>query len=98
MWPGTGAILAAVETAAERTAAIVGKPEPQVFFTALERLGEGRTLVVGDRLDSDLAAAAQAKLDSALVLTGGATRDALGVKGQPQPTVVADSLSTLVSG
>jgi HAD superfamily hydrolase (TIGR01450 family) len=98
MWPGTGAILAAVETAAERKAAIVGKPEPQVFFTALERLGEGRTLVVGDRLDSDIAAAAKAKLDSALVLTGGATRDELGVKGEAQPTVVADSLSSLVSG
>ena len=98
LWPGTGAILAAVETAAERKAAIVGKPEPQVFFTALERLGEGRTLVVGDRLDSDIAAAAKARLDSALVLTGGVTRDALGVEGEAQPTVVADSLSALVTG
>jgi HAD superfamily hydrolase (TIGR01450 family) len=97
-WPGTGAILAAVETASERIASIVGKPEPQVFFTALERLGEGRTLVVGDRLDSDIAAAAKAKLDSALVLTGGTTREALGVKGEAQPMVVADSLSALVSG
>jgi glycerol-1-phosphatase len=98
MWPGTGAILAAVETAAERRAAIVGKPEPQVFFTALERLGEGSTLVVGDRLDSDIAAAAKARLDSVLVLTGGASRDALGVKGEAQPKMVADSLSALVSG
>ena len=98
MWPGTGAILAAVETAAERTAAIVGKPEPQVFFTALERLGEGRTLVVGDRLDSDIAAAAKAKLESALVLTGGVTRDALGVKDEAQPDHVAESLSALVTG
>jgi HAD superfamily hydrolase (TIGR01450 family) len=98
LWPGTGAILAAVETASERTASIVGKPEPQVFFTALERLGDGRTLVVGDRLDSDIAAAAKAKLDSALVLTGGLTRDALGAKDQPQPKHVAESLSALVSG
>ena len=34
-------ILAAVETASERTAEIVGKPEPQLFLTALDRLGEG---------------------------------------------------------
>lgn len=69
-WPGTGAILAAIETAAGRRARIVGKPEPQLFLTALDRLGEGRTLVVGDRLDSDVAAAAAAGLDAALVHSG----------------------------
>src|SRR5215212_2900958 len=45
-WPGAGAILAAVETATGRTAPIVGKPEPQLFLTAVDRLGEARTLVV----------------------------------------------------
>ena len=59
LWPGTGAILAAVETATGARAQIVGKPEPQLFLTALDRLGEGRTLVVGDRLDSDVAAASR---------------------------------------
>ena len=56
LWPGTGAILAAVEVASGRTAEIVGKPEPQLLLTALDRLGEGRTLVVGDRIDTDLGA------------------------------------------
>lgn len=69
-WPGTGAILAAVETAGGRRARIVGKPEPQLFYTALDRLGEGRTLVVGDRMDSDIAAAHAASLDAALVHSG----------------------------
>ena len=45
--PGTGAIVAALEYATERTATAVGKPEPQIFLTALDRLGDGRTLVVG---------------------------------------------------
>ena len=67
LWPGTGAILAAVEVASGRTAEIVGKPEPQLLLTALDRLGDGRTLVVGDRVDTDLAAAAAASLDAALV-------------------------------
>lgn len=94
-WPGTGAILAAVETASGRTAEVVGKPEPQLLLTALDRLGEGRTLVVGDRIDADLAAAAAAELDSALVLTGGATRaDLAGV--DPQPVAVADDLGKLL--
>src|SRR3954454_17939523 len=38
MWPGSGAILAAIETASERTAATIGKPEPQLMITAIERL------------------------------------------------------------
>jgi glycerol 3-phosphatase-2 len=96
LWPGTGAVVAAVEVGSGRTAAIVGKPEPQLFLTALDRLGEGRTLVVGDRLDSDIAAAAKAGLDSALVLTGGTSREEAGAAEDPKPTLVADSLSALV--
>jgi HAD superfamily hydrolase (TIGR01450 family) len=95
-WPGTGAILAAVEYATGRAAQVIGKPEPQLLLTALDRLGEGSTLVVGDRIDADLAAAAAAKLDSALVLTGGASRtdvDAL----DPRPVAVADNLADLLT-
>jgi HAD superfamily hydrolase (TIGR01450 family) len=98
-WPGTGAILAAVEYGSGRTAAIVGKPEPQLFQTALERLGEGRTLVVGDRLDADIAAAERAGLDAALVLTGATSaEEAREQDGQgPRPIAVAESLYTLVT-
>jgi ribonucleotide monophosphatase NagD (HAD superfamily) len=98
LWPGTGAILSAVEVGSETEAGIVGKPEPQLFYTALDRLGDGRTLVVGDRLDSDVAAAAKAGLDSALVLTGGTTREQAEEAKDPRPTMVADSLAALVTG
>jgi glycerol-1-phosphatase len=97
LWPGTGAILAAVEYASGRTAAIVGKPEPQLFVTALERLGDGRTLVVGDRLDADVAAAARARLDAALVLTGGTTADEAERATDPRPKRIAESLAALVT-
>ena len=97
-WPGTGAILAAVETTAGVTASIVGKPMPQLFLTALDRLGEGRTLVVGDRLDSDVAAAAAAGLDAALVLSGGASADDARASEGPRPVAVADTLRALVEG
>lgn len=98
LWPGTGAVLAAVEVGSGQTAQIVGKPEPQLFFTALDRLGEGSTLVVGDRLDSDIAAAGKAGLDSALVLTGGTTRAEADTAGEPKPTMIAASLGELVLG
>jgi glycerol 3-phosphatase-2 len=95
-WPGTGAILSAIEVASGRTAEIVGKPEPQLMFTALDRLGGGpRTLVVGDRVDSDLAAAAAAQLDAALVLSGGADRQALN-GFEPEPVAVTDTLADLI--
>jgi glycerol-1-phosphatase len=98
LWPGQGAILAAVEYASGKTAKIVGKPEPQLFLTAVDRLGDGRTLVVGDRLDADVAGAAKAKLDSALVLTGGTTAEEAEAADEPRPLAVAKSLADLVSG
>jgi glycerol-1-phosphatase len=95
-WPGTGAILSAIEVASGRTAEIVGKPEPQLMFTALDRLGGGpRTLVVGDRVDSDLAAAAAARLDAALVLSGGTERQALN-GFEPEPVAVTDTRADLI--
>ena len=72
-WPGTGPIVAAVEAATGAEAATIGKPAPEIFRTALDRLGPGRALVVGDRADADLAGALAAQLDGALV--GGARSD-----------------------
>ncbi len=96
LWPGTGAILSAIEVASGRTAEIVGKPEPQLMITALARLDSGgRTLVVGDRVDTDLAAAAAAKLDAALVLSGGTERQALN-GFEPEPVAVTETLADLI--
>jgi HAD superfamily hydrolase (TIGR01450 family) len=95
-WPGSGAVLAAVEAAARRQAdLVVGKPEPAMYEAARDRLGAGRVLAVGDLLDVDIAGARRAGLDSALVLTGGTSRAAADV-ADPKPTHVADSLASLV--
>jgi HAD superfamily hydrolase (TIGR01450 family) len=96
LWPGTGAILAAIEVASGRKAETVGKPEPQLLLTALDRLGtDRRTLVVGDRVDTDLGAAAAAELDAALVLSGGTERQALN-GFEPEPVAVTDTLADLI--
>jgi HAD superfamily hydrolase (TIGR01450 family) len=70
--PGNGAMVSAVHLAVGRLATFAGKPEPEIFQVALERFGVApeRTLMVGDRLDTDVLGANRAGLLSALVLTG----------------------------
>ena len=94
-WPGTGAVLAAVETAAGRTAdRIVGKPEPEIYRTALDRLdGARRVLAIGDRRDTDVLGAHAAGLDAALVGPQAADDDPPGVR---TPELRAASLADLV--
>jgi glycerol 3-phosphatase-2 len=96
-WPGAGSVVAAIEAGTGATAATVGKPERHLFATALDRLGPGRALVVGDRLDADAAGARAAGLDCAIVLTG-ATSAAEAHAADPPPTHVAASLAELVLG
>ncbi len=95
-WPATGAIVAALEYATGARATTVGKPAAQIFLTALDRLGDGRTLVIGDRLDSDLAGADAAGLDGAIVLTGSTTRAEAEAASEPAPVAIADDLHALL--
>jgi HAD superfamily hydrolase (TIGR01450 family) len=96
-WPGTGMVIAGLEYATEREARSVGKPDRLIFQTALDRLGPGRALMVGDRLDSDLAGAAAAGLDGAIVLTGAATRAEAEAATEPAPVAIAPTLHALVT-
>lgn len=95
--PGTGAIVAAVEFATGAQARSVGKPEAQLFRTALDRLGGERALMVGDRLDADVAGARAAGISAALVLTGATDLDAARA-ADPPPDHVAANLGDLVLG
>ena len=94
--PGTGAVVAALEYATGQRAHSVGKPEPQLFLTALDRLGPGRTLAVGDRLDSDLAGAHAAGIDGAIVLSGVTDAAEAEAAEDPAPVAVAADLRALV--
>ena len=93
-WPGAGALLAAIATTTGARPEIVGKPNPPLYVAALARAGGGVPLVIGDRLDTDIAGAAALGWDSLLVLTGITRRDDL--EGSPvRPTHVAEDLSFL---
>lgn len=95
--PGTGAVVAYVEYASGAEAIAVGKPGPDAWRIACDRLGvEGPVLAVGDRLDSDIGGATAAGLDGALVLTGVSSReDAESWRGA-RPVAVADDLAALL--
>ena len=94
--PGTGAILAAVETASGKTAAIGGKPERHLFDLARERLGEAeRVAMVGDRVSSDIAGGKAAGLATILVLSG-TTSEAEAANADPAPDHVVADLAALL--
>jgi glycerol-1-phosphatase len=94
-WPSSGSVLAAVEYATGVVGETLGKPSPRLFVTALDRLGPGRALMIGDRIESDLHGAQAAGLDAALVLTGVATREDADA-AEPPPVAVAGSLAELL--
>ena len=94
-WPGAGALAAAITAAAGRSPEVMGKPAAPIFRVALARAGGTRPLVVGDRLDTDIAGAAALGWDSCLVLTGVTSRADLA-DGVPAPTYVEEDLRALI--
>jgi phosphoglycolate/pyridoxal phosphate phosphatase family enzyme len=93
--PGTGAILASLEVASGQAAIPIGKPELPMIEVARALLGEGRMLMVGDRLDTDIAGGKRAGIGTALVLTGISCREDLA--GTPwTPDHVLDSVGGLI--
>jgi len=95
-WPGAGALLAAIVTATGAEAEVVGKPFAPLFETARTRAGASTPLVIGDRLDTDIAGAENLGWDSLLVLTGVSTPDELASSGV-RPTYVAEDLRVLLA-
>lgn len=93
-WPGAGALLAVIETTTGVRAEVVGKPEAPLLRRALDDAGGGRPLVVGDRLDTDIAGAVGLGWDSALVLTGSTRREDVRSSAW-KPTLVVDALADL---
>jgi glycerol-1-phosphatase len=95
--PGNGSLVAVLRTALGREPdTVVGKPHPELFTLATRRFGARHPLIVGDRLDTDIAGAVRARMPSLLVLTG-VTRpaDLLRAPATERPTYVATDLRAL---
>jgi glycerol 3-phosphatase-2 len=96
LWPGAGAILAAVETATGVRAEVAGKPHRPLFRAALERAGARgeEAVVIGDRIETDVAGARAAGLDSILVWTGASSPPDL-LDHDALPTATVPTLAAL---
>lgn len=95
--PGAGAVLAMLEAASDVRAFVIGKPAPTMFHVALDLLGGAAAtcLVIGDRLDTDIAGAHNAGMPGALVLTGVSTREELATSPVRPNAVFADLVELL---
>jgi NagD protein len=70
--PSTGALISPIELATGSRAYFVGKPNPLIMRHALKRLGCRReeTVIIGDRMDTDIIAGIEAEIATVLVLSG----------------------------
>ena len=95
--PGAGAVVAAISAAAERgPEVVIGKPEPMLLrmIWSETEISPTETLLVGDRLDTDIECAVRAGCDSALVLTGAHGKNDLR-NASSRPTYVYGSVADL---
>lgn len=97
-YPGGGTMVAAIETAIGRAPVVIGKPKPYALLKLLEQVGgnPATSLMVGDRLETDILAGKAAGLMTCLVLTGVSTREeAEGTQESMQPDHIVDSVADL---
>ncbi len=75
--PACRAMVAPIEMATGRKAYFIGKPNPLIMREAMKRLGctPEDTLIVGDRMDTDIIAGIESEIETALVLSGITTRE-----------------------
>jgi NagD protein len=96
--PATGSVAALITEATGAKPYFVGKPNPMMFRSAMNRIEahSESTVMIGDRMDTDVVAGIEAGLDTILVLTGSTT--AADVARFPfRPARVLDSIADVVA-
>lgn len=95
--PATGSVAALITRATGKEPYYVGKPNPLMMRSALRRIGahSQSTVMIGDRMDTDIVSGLEAGMRTVLVTTGISTRES--VEQFPyRPTLVVDSVADLV--
>jgi 4-nitrophenyl phosphatase len=97
--PGAGSLIRAIETATDVEPVIIGKPQEPMFRAALQITGTApeRTLMVGDRLNTDILGAQAVGMPTALLLTGVTTPEELASSdAEAYPDVAYEGLPELL--
>ena len=92
LWPGAGALVAAVTAATGVEPEVAGKPHPPLRNLLRTRLSPGESLVIGDRPETDLALGVAEGWKTVLVLTG---VTAPGTEVVPEPDYILESVAGL---
>ena len=97
LMPGAGTLLAAIETASGVTPIVAGKPNAYLFQLAMQKMDvlPSETLMVGDRLETDILGGQNAGCKTALVLSG-VTERARAEAWVPKVDFIAEELGELV--
>jgi NagD protein len=95
--PATGALIAPIELATGSKAYFVGKPNPLMMRHALKRLGCRReeTVIVRDRMDTDIIAGLESEIETVLVLSGVTSREGLE-RFAYRPRYILDGVGDIV--
>ncbi|MEY8577817.1 HAD-IIA family hydrolase [Corynebacteriaceae bacterium 6-324] len=93
---GNGSLVAAIESATGVSPVSAGKPEPEMFVQAAKLVGAKRPLVVGDRLNTDIAGGNAAAMNTFHVLTGVSHEmELIEASKEYRPNFIGDSLSDM---
>ena len=94
--PATGAVAALIERASGKMPFYIGKPNPIMMRLALKYLGEHseNTVMVGDRMDTDMVAGLQSGMETILVLSGVTSREMVA-RFPYQPGQIVDSVADI---
>ena len=94
--PDCGAVAEMIKRATGKSPIFIGKPKPEMLLLAMEKLGytKDETLMVGDRVYTDIASGYNAGVDTVLVLSGeGTVKDA--ESSDTKPTYILENIRKL---
>lgn len=95
--PGTGMVIGALQFASGTVPTVMGKPEAAIYQTALKRFNANpaNTLMVGDRLNTDILGANRLGITTAMVLTGVNSREDVS-GGEIKPDMIYEDITVLL--
>jgi NagD protein len=95
--PATKALISPIELSTGRNAYFVGKPNPLMMRIALKKIGcsNEETIIIGDRMDTDIIAGIESEIDTLLVLSGISTLKTVD-KFPYKPSYILNAVADLV--